>query len=302
MESQEVLLQEQMLELLKKNPDGINQSHMIKSVDGASYELIGMTLNSLIQQNRIIVSESDGETIFKYRSEREAAKFRDLTYEDHNIYEMIITTGNNGISSGELKQRTKYNTQILNKILKKLEKKCLVKSLKPVNSKCNKKFWLSYDIEPSQEITGGIWCSNQVFDKDLISTITDKCLHYVQREKITSRKEILIYIKSTGLVKNELKEEDLQKIINLLIFDDKIEVIFPDISYASCNKLTVLLKKNDPILNSLKYKTSGNYQVKSVMNQVPCTYCPVFRECQIENLINPKDCEHMLRYLKLFKI
>jgi DNA-directed RNA polymerase III subunit RPC6 len=299
MDNQDIVLQEQMLDLLKKNPDGINQTLLISSIE-SSHDNLAATLNNLIQMNRIIVSERNGETTFKYRSEREAAKFRDLTYDDFNVYEMIISTGNNGISNNEIKQKTKYNTQILNKTLKKLEKKCLVKSLKPVNSKSNKKIWLGYEVEPSQEITGGIWCSNQEFDKDLISTITDKCFHYVQKEKVTTRKEIIIYIKSTGLVLGDLKEEDLQKIINLLVFDDKIEVIFPDISYGSCSKLTVLLKKNDPILNSLKYKISGNYQVKSIMNQVPCTYCPVFKECQIDNLINPKDCEHMLKYLKLF--
>jgi DNA-directed RNA polymerase III subunit RPC6 len=213
---------------------------------------------------------------------------------------MIIATGSAGISNNEIKARTKFNTNVLNKILKKIEKKLLIKSLKPVNSKNNKKIWLGYDIEPSQEITGGIWCSNQEFDKDLITTITNKCLSYIQREKVTTRKEIIIYIKSTGLIQGDLKEEDMQKIINLLVFDDKIDVIFPDISYGLNNRLNILLKKNDPVLASLKYKISANYNAKTVMNYVPCTYCPVFKECQIDNIINAKDCEHMNKFLKLF--
>ena len=89
MENQEIVLQEKMLELLKKSPEGINQSQLINSID-ASDEHIESILNILIQQNRIILSEINGESIFKYRSEREAAKFRDLSYEDYNIYEMII--------------------------------------------------------------------------------------------------------------------------------------------------------------------------------------------------------------------
>jgi DNA-directed RNA polymerase III subunit RPC6 len=301
MDNHEILLQEQILNLLKNNPDGIAQTTLVKSIEARDVDTLSNTLNDLIQQNRIIVlNSSDGDALFKYRSEREAAKFRDLNYEDNNIYEMIVATGNSGISNNELKQKTKYTTQILNKILKKLEKKCLVKSLKPVNSKSNKKIWLAYEIEPSQEITGGIWCSNQEFDKDLITTITEKCLTYIQREKVTTRKEVMIYIKSTGLVGGDLKEEDMQKIINLLYFDDKIEVIFPDVSYIAENKVITLLKKNDPLLNMFKYKISNNYQVKSIMSNLPCTYCPVFNECQIENVINPKDCEHMLKFLKLF--
>jgi DNA-directed RNA polymerase III subunit RPC6 len=300
MDNHEILLQEQILTLLKNNPDGIAQTTLVKSIEARDVETLSNTLNELIQQNRIIVlNSSDGDALFKYRSEREAAKFRHLNYEDNNIFEMIVATGNSGISNNELKQKTKYTTQILNKILKKLEKKCLVKSLKPVNSKSNKKIWLAYEVEPSQEITGGIWCSNQEFDKDLITTITEKCLNYIQREKVTTRKEVMIYIKSTGLVGGDLKDEDMQKIINLLYFDDKIEIIFPDVNYSFENKINTVLRKNDQILNSFKYKISNNF-VKSSVGNMPCTYCPVFNECQIGNVINPKDCEHMLKFLKLF--
>jgi len=97
-----------------------------------------------------------------------------------------------------------------------------------------------------------------------------------------------------------VKEDDIQKIINLLVFDDKIDVIFPDILYSSSNKLNVLLKKNDPILNNLKYKVSQTYEPNSILNCLPCTYCPVFKECHVDNKVNPQDCPHMLDFLKLF--
>jgi DNA-directed RNA polymerase III subunit RPC6 len=298
MDSQHILLEETILSFLKKKADFINETELISSIEGED-NAIGETLNNLINQNRIIVSQRpNGNNYFKYRSEREAAKFRDLSYEEINIFELVLATGSTGITNKELVHKTKVNAPVLTKILNKLDKKTLVKSIKVANSK-NKKIWLSYDVEPSQEITGGIWCSRQEYDKNLITTITDKVLIYVQKEKVTSRKEIIIYIKSTGLVP-DLKEEDMQKIINLLVFDDKVEVMFPDISYGTYNKLTVLLKGNDPVLGTLRYKISSTYSGKSIMDQLPCTYCPVFKECQIDNLINPKDCEHMLKFLKLF--
>jgi hypothetical protein len=96
----------------------------------------------------------------------------------------------------------------------------------------------------------------------------------------------MIYVSSLKIIQTELKEDDIQKIINLLIFDDKIDVIVPNIAYNTQNKMSILLKKNEPILNTLKYKLSANYIPNSVLNSVPCTFCPVFTECQIDNKIN----------------
>ena len=60
--------------------------------------------------------------------------------------------------------------------------------------------WIGFDIEPSQEITGGVWCTNQEFDKNLVEVMENKVLEYIGRVKITTRKEIAIFIKSIGLI------------------------------------------------------------------------------------------------------
>ena len=44
----------------------------------------------------------------------------------------------------------------ITKVLKQLETRRLVKSIRPV-SEPSKKFYISFDIEPSTEITGGAW-------------------------------------------------------------------------------------------------------------------------------------------------
>jgi hypothetical protein len=89
--------------------------------------------------------------------------------------------------------------------------------------------------------------------------------------------------------------------LNLLVFDDKLEVIFPDFIDLT-HKYTVLLKKNYPILNSIKYKISHDFKSKAILNTLPCTFCPVFIECQIDNIINPKECPYMNDFLKLFEV
>ena len=41
--------------------------------------------------------------VFKYRSEKEALKFRDLTKEEIAVYEVVMQSGNSGISTIDIK-------------------------------------------------------------------------------------------------------------------------------------------------------------------------------------------------------
>ncbi len=132
-----------ILEFLKKNTDGINKETLMSEIN-ADDKKIAEILNNLISENRIYLTDNKGEHLFKYRSEKEASKFRDLSFEEIQAYEIIIQTGNMGISTNDIKYKLGINANaILNRILKKLEKKLLVKSLKMVNMK-NKKVIIFY--------------------------------------------------------------------------------------------------------------------------------------------------------------
>ena len=127
-----------ILEFLKKNPDGVNKDVLMASVN-INEKNGAEIINDLISENRIYVSELRGEQLFRYRSEKEASKFRDLTFEEIQAYEIIIGTNTMGISTNDIKYKLNINANsLLNKILKRLEKKLLIKSLKMVNMK-NKK-------------------------------------------------------------------------------------------------------------------------------------------------------------------
>jgi predicted transcriptional regulator len=127
-----------ILEFLKKNPDGVNKDVLMASVN-INEKHGAEILNELISENRVYITELRGEQLFKYRSEKEASKFRDLTFEEIQAFEIIIQTGSMGISTNDLKYKLNINANsFLNKILKRLEKKLLIKSLKMINMK-NKK-------------------------------------------------------------------------------------------------------------------------------------------------------------------
>ena len=289
-------INERVLTFLKSNPEGVTQEKLTSAIP-FNEELIANSLNTLIDLNRITIIESSEGTLFKYRSEKEALKFRDLAKEEIAVYELVMQSGNNGISTNDIKIKMRIdNTTYINRILTKLSKKFLVKSLKVLNTK-NKKVWIGYDIEPSQEITGGIWCSNQEFDDNLVNVFSEKCLEYIGSQKQVSRKEILFYAKTMNLTRNaiEIKEDDIQKILNILIFDGKIEPIFPeslDIRYLG-NKYSLLLNKNDSAIDLVRYRKIKDFKINSIYEHIPCFLCPAFSECKSDNVVNPIECPYL---------
>ena len=288
-------INEKVLSFLKSNPDGVSQEKLTSAIPFKE-DLIADSLNSLISQNRISIIESGGDMIFKYRSEKEALKFRDLTKEEIAVYEVVMQSGNSGISTIDIKIKLKIdNTTYVNKILTKLSKKFLIKSLKVLNTR-NKKVWIGIDVEPSTEITGGIWCNDQEFDNDKVSVFCEKCLEYIGSQKQIGRKELLFFAKTINLEQkfSEIKDDDIQKILNILVFDGKIEPIFPeniDVKFLG-NKYALLLDKGHPDQQSIRYRKIKEYKKNNIFEYLPCFVCPTFNECKINNVVNPIECPY----------
>ena len=288
-------ISEKVLSFLKSNPDGVAEEKLTSAIP-FSEELIVKALNYLIALNRISIIDSSEGTIFKYRSEKEALKFRDLTKEEIAVYEEIMQSGSNGICTNDIKIKLKIdNTTYINKILNKLKKKYLIRDLKVLNTK-NKKVWIGMDVEPSQEITGGIWCNDQEFDDSLVKVMCEKCAQYIGTQKQVSRNELLLFAKSMNMIKNsqEIKEDDIQKIINILIFDGKIEPIFPvnvDSKFLG-NKYALLLDKGHPEQELIRYRKINECKTNNIFEYLPCFVCPSFNECKTDNVVNPVECQY----------
>lgn len=285
----------EIISYLKLYPNGVTLNKMSTDLQ-LDKTLMANSINTLFEQNRLIIENSKTEgNIFKLLSDKEFFKLRDLTGEDQRVYEIVISAGSNGITLNELKMQLGIAGNALQRIRKKLEKKLLIKNVTVPNMK-NKKVILGYDIEPSNELKGGFWCTNQQFDKCLIETISGKIVDYLYKQKVANRKEILTYIKTTGLVSSDIKEEDLQNIINLLVFDDKIDIASGN-ELFDMSKYSLLLKKQEAALASYKYKLIPNYlEDFNIIESVPCTFCPVFKFCHSDNVINPSECRHLAQF------
>ena len=285
-------INEKILSFIKSNPDGVSQEKLTSAIP-INEQSIADALNYLLGLNRISYIETSEGILFKYRSEKEALKLRDLSKDENAIYELVMQSGGNGISTMDIKNNLKINnTTYVNKILNKLSKKLLIKSLKVLNTK-NKKVWMGIDVEPSQDVIGGIWCNGQEFDDQLVSVFCEKCSQYIGTQKQVSRSELLFFAKSTNLIKNqEIKEDDIQKIINILVFDGKIEPIFPlniDDKFLG-NKYALLIDKGHPQQELIRYRKIKESKTNNIFEYLPCFVCTSFKECKNDNVVNPVEC------------
>lgn len=72
----------------------------------------------------------------------------------------------------------------LTKILKILEQRSLIKSVRSVVSK-SKKLYMIYDASPAKEITGGPWYSDQQeFDSEFVEALSNFVVQTVKANKI----------------------------------------------------------------------------------------------------------------------
>ena len=106
---------------------------------------------------------ADGREIFKATPPGDGARFKGLSAEEVLVYQAVEAAGNVGIWTKELRARTNLQQPAVARMLKALEARGLVKSVRSVANGSRKVYMLS-GLEPAREVTGGAWYTGHEFD------------------------------------------------------------------------------------------------------------------------------------------
>lgn len=69
----------------------------------------------------------------------------------------------------------------MNKVLKSLETKKIIKAVKSVAAS-KKKVYMLFDLDPDSSVTGGAWYQDQDFESEFVDVLSQQCHRYlVQR-------------------------------------------------------------------------------------------------------------------------
>lgn len=260
-------------------PDAELQQHF-----GEKYKDLVPVINDLSKQGRIKMLYHGAELVYDLVSDREAQQMKGLTAEHRIVLQEIEKAGNMGIWTRDIKIKTSLPQQIVTKILKLLETRRLVKSVKSISSK-NKKLYMLFDVIPSREITGGPWYNEQEFDHVFIEALSKFVYEVIRSASVATLKDLTEKVRASGISKVALGPEEVFSIIKILMYDGRIEqVTLP----RGCSSQTLT-----------QYKISAQISTLTSLTDMPCGVCPVFAQCQEGNIISPSTCEYMAKWLEL---
>ncbi|EFA76787.1 RNA polymerase III subunit [Heterostelium album PN500] len=290
-------VEDKFLELCSKHPTGLSQARLESDLGYPINEAL-LVINKLVKEGRIkFIQNSDGSTSYKEVTNlEEQSKIRGLTADDMLVYQLIEQSNDKGTWTKEIRTQTNLQQTQVTKILKVLETRNLIKAVKTINMDINiindrkaiagrKKVYMAYNVEPSREVTGGsLYGGSQSLDEELISAMKLSCNSFISNKGAADLTEIMNYMKKTG--EQDLTMEDIQTLVNSLIYDGLIEEMRD-------TRSTNMYGRRMGVI----YKPTKTIIPENHFTKMPCGVCPVFSLCADEGEITPKKCVYFQQWL-----
>ena len=130
-------------------------------------------INKLLADEKITIHQKGNALLYKLNK---AAKSKND--EEKIVLSIIENAGNKGIWTKDIRYKSNIPAIYLNKILKQMESKKLIKTVKSVNAS-KKKLYMLFDVEPDTSVTGGTWYSNQDFEVEFVDVLNEQCFRFL---------------------------------------------------------------------------------------------------------------------------
>ncbi|KAL7730328.1 hypothetical protein ACLKA6_016574 [Drosophila palustris] len=252
-------------------------------------------LNILLQQGSIEVLKKGEKLIYRAKDpQKKSALPKDADNEEKIVYSIVEEGGNKGIWIRDIRIKSNLNMTQLNKILKNLETKKLIKAVKSVNAS-KKKVYMLYNLEADRSVTGGAWYQDQDFEAEFVDVLNQQCLRFLQMKREGAEKkrdgplafkqmscctvkDVHKFISDLGISKVNLDEDDLETILKTVVYDGNAERIL---------------------------QSDGTYVYRAVnlplpapgLVQMPCGICPVIKNCSNCGDVTAINCQYMNDWL-----
>ncbi|KAH9808917.1 RNA polymerase Rpc34 subunit-domain-containing protein [Melampsora americana] len=207
--------------------------------------------NSLIARGMLQVKRLQDELFYTAIDKTQQRANSNMTADEKLVYDSIASSGNTGMWTKTLKARTNIHQSNINKFLKSLESKNLIKSVKSVKFPTRKIYMLS-ELQPSIELSGGPWYTDNELDIEFI-TVLLRSIHQCLQDRSyppvsssstdplkvllyptshtpylpTTVHDVLAYLKQTQIIQEgtDLTPEHILTLLDVLVFDGVVERI-----------------------------------------------------------------------------
>ncbi|KAL6751999.1 RNA polymerase Rpc34 subunit-domain-containing protein [Haematococcus lacustris] len=277
--------EEAALEVIRRHAEGVSDDALVRELGSRlSAQERMQAINKLLSSKRIQLYQvgPNKTTFYKELSAEESAKYKGLAADELMVYQTIQSSGSAGLWTKDMKTRTNLAQPHITKILKVLEGRRLVKAVKSVNNPSRKVYMLA-ELEPSRELTGGAWYTDNQFDHDFIETLRAVVKSFILKRGDTTLRQIAAHIKAQPAITVSLADEDIGMIIQTLVYDGTIDTVEgddPDDSEEHYRPMLYAAPETTPFTN------------------LPCGVCPVFHQCRDGGPVSPATCVYFDKWLQ----
>lgn len=285
-------LEEKILALCAEFPDGLPDGVIELRITNITPQQRATAINRLLAQAKLDLLRSGTTLLYKARNLANLDKIKGATNEEAIIYHIIEEAGNRGIWVRDIRVQSNLAQAQLNKVLKNLESRKLVKSIKSVGA-ARKKIYMLFELEPDTAVTGGAFYSDQEVDMQFVDLLNQQCLKYLRgKRQFAAEKyvdpvmgskasfvpstEVARHINDLKISKIELTVKDMERVLDTLVYDG-------------------LAERSDQ--GALYRAVESPLSEAAGFTRVPCAFCPVFSDCHPGGIISPASCVYFKDWL-----
>jgi DNA-directed RNA polymerase III subunit RPC6 len=123
-----------IIALATEKPGGLNNDDIMQSLPDVSAENRVQSLNRLLQENVLEIFKRGNTLIYRLKDPaKKSTAPKDIDNEEKIVYQIIEDGGNRGIWIRDIRTKSNLIMTQLNKVLKNLENRKLIKAVKSVN-------------------------------------------------------------------------------------------------------------------------------------------------------------------------
>jgi DNA-directed RNA polymerase III subunit RPC6 len=302
-------IDDRILLLCQQNVKGITEDILLADMPSLKGQPLADAINRLMKKGllNILRNPQSQQLVYKVKPTAVATAadtsscttiLKGASQQENLVYQIIQDAGNKGIWRKEIHRRSgNIPQQEFDKILKSLESKKLVKQVSSVQAS-RKKVYMLYNLQPDRSVTGGSWYTDQDFDSQFVDTLVMMCHRFLDQKAVVAKQkpepltqrnnsycssnELLKYITDSGITTHPLSIEDIESILDTLVYDGKVQVESRPIPDGSSQNF---------------YCVVSRWSSPTGLSHVPCSMCPLIGECRVGSVVSPETCEFLSDWL-----
>ncbi|MCJ1396217.1 34-kDa subunit of RNA polymerase III (C) [Xylographa bjoerkii] len=150
----------------------------LKIIPDDSLSELMVCINRLMQDGLLKLHNGSGRAGWKVVSKENAKKYQNLTIEEALVYSYVESSGREGIWTRTIRSRTNLHQTTMNRCLKILESKALIKPIQSAKFPKRKIYILAH-LQPSDDVTGGPFYTDGLLDEEFVHQLCIWAERYV---------------------------------------------------------------------------------------------------------------------------